>query len=91
VGVEETLSKAMRELEVYPNPARHTVVIDTEGFDGIVNEVAITTIQGKTSALMQHPGKSKTEVPIGHLNDGMYLLQFRTNKGLVTKKLSVQK
>jgi hypothetical protein len=92
VGVEEIAAQLKNSVEVYPNPASQAVTIDISQLNATLHQVVMTTAQGQEMMSVQPAERSAfIEIPVLHMRDGIYLLQLKTDKGPVTKKLIVKK
>lgn len=75
------LSKA---ISVYPNPATDKIFLQLNSANSL-KSIQILDAQGKTIGNYTH-----TEIPIGNLPQGLYLLLIETQQGKVAKKLVVE-
>ncbi|MBW7468673.1 IPT/TIG domain-containing protein [Pontibacter aydingkolensis] len=80
-----------RAIEVYPNPTTGNFTISFLHADFDLQDVQIYTTTGRLihTAALPKPRPEKLDVNIAAAKPGMYLLQIKTDKGIVTKKLSV--
>jgi hypothetical protein len=70
---------AQSEIILYPNPSKGMVYISSTGN---INAIEVIDISGKTVFTQDSPSSS---IDLSYLNDGMYYLKFRTEKGIETK------
>jgi hypothetical protein len=93
IRVEDESSTAITDLEVYPNPSRDIFNV-TFVSDEVQNlEISITNVVGEaiyTANLDQFVGQFTKEVSLATYPKGVYFLQITTDKGVVTKKLTLQ-
>lgn len=82
-GMEQTLRSS--DVVMYPNPTRGELTVQSEY---TVKSIRITDLQGKVLRQWK-PNSTETFVDIAYLAKGIYLIQIRTNKGAVVKKLSL--
>ncbi|HIE74195.1 MAG TPA: T9SS type A sorting domain-containing protein, partial [Flavobacteriales bacterium] len=91
--VEDENSTAITDLEVYPNPSRDIFNV-TFVSDEVQNlSISITNVVGEavyTADLDQFVGQFTKEVSLATYPKGVYFLQITTDKGVVTKKLTLQ-
>ncbi|MEJ8803824.1 DUF7619 domain-containing protein [Pontibacter sp. H249] len=78
-------------IAVYPNPTNNKFTISFLHADFDVQEVQLYTSVGKLvyTATLTKPRPEKLDVDIDGVKAGMYLLQIKTDRGIITKKLSV--
>lgn len=83
LSMDENLAS---QFSVFPNPAKGKVhVNNTSGL--LITEIAIVDLTGR--GVMKIANFENKEIDISHLNAGAYLLQMRTEKGVVQKKVVV--
>ena len=89
----EDQNTAIANLEVYPNPSRDIFNVSFVS-DEVQNlGISITNVVGEaiyTANLDQFVGQFTKEVSLATYPKGMYFLQITTDKGVVTKKLTLQ-
>ena len=90
----EEIEKEVQELSVFPNPAIEKVNInfDYQGVDQlsiiVVNSVGKEVFRNATNVAT---GKVNLEIPTSTWNAGIYFIQFQSEKGIKTERLSVVK
>ena len=93
IRVEDENTTAITNLEVYPNPSRDIFNVSFVS-DEVQNlEMTITNVVGEaiyTADLDQFVGQFTKEVSLATYPKGVYFLQITTDKGVVTKKLTLQ-
>lgn len=89
IGVEETVTNDL--VNVYPNPASKILLVDISKINESVKSIALHNIRGTQVFNTTSLYKGTVEVPVLDLADGFYFLQFRTEKGLLTKKIIIKK
>lgn len=72
---------------IYPNPANNVLNIQFKEID-VDAQFEIFDIQGKTMISKQIQ-QEKTNINIGNLNPGVYIIRLEYNQNLVTRKLIV--
>ncbi len=72
-------------VSVYPNPASNKVVVNVEGTK--ILSATMTDITGKTIRQINNVNQSQLTLDRNNLSDGIYLVEIRTAKGNVTKKV----
>jgi hypothetical protein len=82
VSLENVL--ANEGIKVYPNPATDVLLIESEP-EIEIEEAAIFSISGSL-LWSQRNLATRAEVPVSHLNQGIYLLRLSTDKGMVLTK-----
>ena len=81
-GVEENEAR----VKVYPNPAKSFVTIEAEG----MTEVALYNTLGQC-VLQKEITDSQTVVDLQHVTKGLYLLRVKTENGIVSKRIAVER
>ena len=93
IRVEDENNAAITNLEVYPNPSRDIFNVSFVS-DEVQNlDISITNVVGEaiyTADLDQFVGQFTKEVSLSTYPKGVYFLQITTDKGVVTKKLTLQ-
>jgi len=93
IRIEGEGSAAITNLAVYPNPSRDIFNVSFVS-DEVQNlEMTITNVVGEaiyTADLEQFVGQFTKEVSLATYPKGVYFLQITTDKGVVTKKLTLQ-
>ena len=78
---------------IYPNPARDILYLkaDKEIIKEGLNRIFLLGINGNivTSEYFYHSGADETEISIGHVPAGIYLLRFEGKDGFYTIKLVI--
>ncbi|GEM_PF-2468661 len=75
-------------IQVYPNPVREMLNINNES-GAMVLSVQLSDITGRK--VLFHEGKNLNALPIGPINSGLYFIQIRTDKGIITRKINIEK
>lgn len=94
-AIEEPASNPVQEVEIYPNPCKDFLVINyTSNRSGII-DVDIHSILGqhvvKVAGGIHQPGEHHALVDVRDLPPGLYVLNIRTGKQMVSKKLLIAK
>jgi hypothetical protein len=90
LGVNE--NQFADSIKVYPNPAKDFVTINSNDFDGELNQINLINIQGQSIFTNNTSNQSKIiNLPINNFSEGIYMLQLQTTKGILTKKLIITK
>lgn len=79
-GIEDVSTE---EISIYPNPSNGEITINAEGYDAAV----VTDIQGQE--VMQLDAVNGTH-DLSNLQAGMYLIQLKSNDGIVTERLIIE-
>ncbi len=82
-----TDSEVSKNIRIYPNPAAGAVNIAIDG--GILLEVKIYNSAGAL-VLVKQFNRNKAELDIHTLPEGLYLLNLKTDKGIITRNILKQ-
>lgn len=85
-----TVEEIISALNIYPNPANDFINIS---YQVSKDETAIFNLYDLTGNLIQESGlKGNTEnkIQLNNLDKGIYLIQIKTTKGVITRKLSIK-
>lgn len=86
VGLEDEFN--IQTLRMYPNPASHSVMLET--FDGIGGEIEIINLRGQVM-VKEEVFNNKTEIVINHFPAGLYLVKMINASGNIeTTKLIIR-
>ncbi len=77
-------------VSVYPNPATNMVTIEAGKTSKETATVSLISTEGVTmmSKVIQ-PGMKSTKIDVSGVPQGIYIISVRTDKGAVTKKVSI--
>lgn len=76
------------EVTIYPNPTNGRIFIKTEPGNPLLS-IDIYSINGmKVGSCPCQEGESATEISIGHLSSGTYILKVMTDKGIQISKVN---
>jgi hypothetical protein len=90
LGINE--NQFLDNITVYPNPAKDFIVINSNDFDGELNQINLINIQGQNIFTTNTSNQSKIiNLPINNFSEGIYILKLFTNKGVLTKKIIITK
>lgn len=79
-------------VKIFPNPAKDFVMVDFNEFNGTLNQINLFNVQGQNVFTLNKVYQSKTfNIPLINLSDGIYFLQIQTDKGTLSKKITVSK
>ena len=81
-GVEENEAR----VKVYPNPAKGFVTIEAEG----MTEVSVFNTLGQCM-LQKEVTDGQTVVDLQHVTEGLYLLRVKTENGIISKRIAVER
>jgi type IX secretion system substrate protein len=84
-GTEMSIGE--ESVTVWPNPAQERVAIKSSY---PMKEIRMLDPRGNVIRKNQINNLMETSLYVGDVNKGIYLIQLRTNKGLVTKKIIKQ-
>jgi hypothetical protein len=81
----DIVANGTKKIQIFPNPSTSEIFID--GIDNMAeaHELIITDISGKI-VHVSDPQSNDLRIDISSLSSGMYILQVRTNTGIVTEK-----
>lgn len=85
--------EAGSSFSIYPNPANGFLNISYEATESETAQLTIFDITGKMMLQKEFNNSStslRNKIDISKLNQGVYVVQFKTPSGLVTKTLSVK-
>lgn len=80
-GVDETAEQAV---SLYPNPADHSLTLEAEGME----QVRICNVLGQV-VLERELNDNMLKVSTSDWNEGLYVVTIRTEKGTVSRRLSI--
>lgn len=75
-------------IHIYPNPAREMLNINNES-GATVLSVELLDITGRK--VLHQEGKNLNELPVGPINNGLYFIRIRTDEGIITRKINIEK
>lgn len=76
---------AQSAFSVYPNPTN--TVVNVANAKAQINAVSLVDINGRTVKSVQFDGVSSAQVNIADLANGVYMMNIKSDKGTVTKKV----
>lgn len=89
VGLEESIL-LNQAIEIYPNPAKESLLVSTtEQFHGPVT-IHIYNVHGKIFYHRELLGFSTETIETSQFPSGMYLLKINSGRGIVTQKVIIQ-
>ena len=90
LGINE--NQFLDNITVYPNPAKDFIVINSNDFDGELNQINLINIQGQNIFTTNTSNQSKIiNLPLNNFSEGIYIFKLFTNKGVLTKKIIITK
>ncbi|MEM6765386.1 MAG: T9SS type A sorting domain-containing protein [Bacteroidota bacterium] len=92
VSIEERLQAGITELETYPVPARDVFSVDLILSESLETEVRLLTPTGQLLASQTFTNRSvlNTQFEVDHLPTGVFILQVRTEKGVINQLVAKQ-
>ncbi len=88
-----TIENSISAFNIFPNPAKDFLNVLVETKENKTADLKIYDITGKliqTNKLDIEAGKSSLKIKLENINKGIYLVQIKTDKGFVTRRLSVK-
>jgi len=79
----ETLERV--QWKMYPNPAKEQLIIEAE--IPIKGGVRILDLLGREQIILPGTTESRVEIPLHQLTNGIYLVQIKTDQGVLQQKL----
>ena len=74
-------------INVYPNPTRGTVTIEAEGIESI----RLTNMMGQVLAWNEYDRSDSVRLNLNALKPSVYLLEIKTEKGMVRQRVVLQR
>ena len=74
-------------VNVYPNPTRGTVTIEAEGIESI----RLTNMMGQVLAWNEYDRSDSVSLNLNALKPSVYLLEIKTENGMVRRRVVLQK
>lgn len=74
------------KFSISPNPSTNQVNISSS-IDALIDGIEITDLNGRIVASEKRNGVSETQITIGDLSQGVYLMKISSDKGIATKKV----
>ena len=81
-GIEENGT----QVKVYPNPTKILVTIEAEG----MTEVSVYNTLGQC-VLQKEVGGELTTIDLQHVSEGLYLLRIKTENGIVSRRVTIER
>lgn len=75
------------ELKIYPNPTNSIINIDSKNM--IVKKLSLVDLNGRILEL-ENSFENQAEINISNLKNGIYLMEIKTEKGVIFKKVIKQ-
>jgi hypothetical protein len=86
-GLNEQLISA-NQVQLYPNPASDRITVQVEGAN--ILSLNISDLRGRVIRSYEPIGDPQFTMERGTISDGIYLVEIKTAKGRVTKKLVIE-
>lgn len=84
---ESTLNKVV---SVYPNPSTSQFTVSAEGTNVNINSVELSDITGRLIWKKENLSGTNSTFSRGTLSNGVYIVRITTDKGVVSKRVSLQ-
>jgi len=88
-GLDSGIGSSFR---IYPNPAGDFLTVDLSAFRGKAENIEILNMLGgiaESPVPVNH--SQQVKISVGNLPEGMYLLNIRSDKGIVVKEIIVRR
>ncbi|MEJ8804394.1 thiol protease/hemagglutinin PrtT [Pontibacter sp. H249] len=82
-------SSAGEAIVVYPNPVKDRIIVDLSTFEGQLEKAKLVSMQGKVVLIKNMLDSGRSELSVGSVPEGLYILQLYTNKGIITRKIII--
>lgn len=86
LGVNETSTKSLESIKIYPNPTKDIITIDLPNH---INKFSFELSDMSGRSLLQ--SENETKISVSGLSAGNYLATIKTGDASVTKKLIIEK
>ena len=80
-----------KDLVVFPNPTSDRLRIHLNGYQHMIQEVNLFNIHGQQIKQIKDVQNKQLQIDVHTLPTGMYILRVNTSKGIITKKIEVQR
>jgi hypothetical protein len=87
-GINEPSQNDM--VKTYPNPAKDKFTLDWKGYSGKVLNVSLVSLTGQ-QVYNQDAAGTQCIIPVSQYTSGIYMLNIRTDKGTLSKKMVIRK
>lgn len=77
-----------RTIQIYPNPAREMLHIENRS-NATIRSLQLFDISGRKVLFTEE--KDLNTIPLGPISNGLYYLQIRTDKGILNRKVQIEK
>jgi uncharacterized repeat protein (TIGR03803 family) len=92
IGIEQFFG-ANEQISIYPNPAANSLQVAVSGNNGHVTgsrQIQVIDMLGNTIKEFKSQN-TELKIDVSDLNNGVYFVSVKTNNGMVTKKIIVQR
>ena len=90
IGINE--NEIAKYFDIYPNPANNLLLVDFNEFDGRVLSIEMFDLKGRlVHSEDVNDQRTRYVVPVVNIADGFYFLKINTDKGILTRKITVAK
>ena len=80
------------QILIYPNPAKDFATIDIRNVAVSVDKIELIDLQGRNCYILNEiPSKELINLPLTDIPKGVYFLKIYSNRGVLAKKLIVEK
>ena len=81
-GIEENGA----QVKVYPNPTKNLVIVEAEG----MKRVSVYNMLGQCVA-QKEVADNQMVVDLQHVSEGLYLIRVKTENGIISKRIAVER
>ena len=91
-GINTISEQLATALQVMPNPSNGRFDVKLDMYEQVSGELSVLDITGKTvySQAVNTTGAYSTSIDLSGIAKGIYVVQLKTNKGIASKKLSIE-
>jgi len=77
-----------RQFAIYPNPVSENLYLEIIEINTVLN-IKLSDVTGRTVYSSEEYGQKELAIPVGSLNNGIYILQIKSGKNSFSKKVLV--
>lgn len=91
-GINTISDQLTEAMQIMPNPSNGRFDVKLDMFEKVDGELSVLDVTGKEiySEKVNVNGSYATSIDLGSVAKGMYIVQLKTEKGIASKKLSIE-